>query len=211
MQKQRRQSYTVHLLAVFSSSMLTASAAGTLHAQDAPADTPADAPAASTTTAPGTTVPETTVPTTTQPATTPSVVVPSVTVPEQGVVEPSPGVPSATVTSPAAPAEVPTGLADERLAASQQVPPISLVEAIALALQQNPQRDAALAALRAARARIGTARSEGGLQVGVNADANWDRSFGRPSAGGAGGGVGGGGNGTSGGGNGGFERSQNVQ
>jgi len=90
-------------------------------------------------------------------------------------------------------------LGDERLNAAQNVEPISVIEAIAIALQNNPQRKAAQAALEAARARIGTARSAGGPQVALSGSLDVDRGFG-----GSGSGINfGGGNGGNTGGNGG--------
>jgi outer membrane protein TolC len=79
---------------------------------------------------------------------------------------------------PAPPPEPAAGLADARNQVGENVAPLTLEDAITLALINNPQRDAAVAALQAARARIGTARSAGGLQVGVGANAGLDRSFG---------------------------------
>lgn len=73
----------------------------------------------------------------------------------------------------------PASLADARNAASANVPELTLEEAITLVLKNNPQREQAAAALAAARARIGTARSAGGLQVGLSGNANLDRSFGQ--------------------------------
>lgn len=97
------------------------------------------------------------------------------------------------------------GLADERLQASQGAPELSLVEVVALALQNNPSRDAAWAAVRAAQARVGTAKSAGGLSVDLSASGTVSRGFGFPSSigrgsslGGIGGGTGGTGTGTGG-------------
>jgi len=95
----------------------------------------------------------------------------------------APTVPAAPTDPTALPAFSPPpepspGLADARNAQSETVEALTLEDAIALSLINNPQRDAAVAALQAARARIGTARSTGGLQVGLGANANFDRSFG---------------------------------
>jgi outer membrane protein TolC len=92
----------------------------------------------------------------------------------------------------------PLSLADVRIASAQSAPEFTLEEVLALALQNNPQRAAALAAARAAEARIGTARSAGGVQVGLSGNAGLDRSFGNSAqftngSGGVGGGPGGGG------------------
>jgi len=94
-------------------------------------------------------------------------------------------------TAPAAPT-VPTipspaaTIADKRIAEASNVPILTVQEAIAMALQNNPQREAALAGEAAARARIGTARSQGGPQVGINGGVNYDRNFGGPNFNGGG-------------------------
>jgi outer membrane protein len=97
------------------------------------------------------------------------------------------------------------GLADARNRASENVTPITLTDAIYLTLQNNPQRDAAQAAVVAARARIRGARAQGRPQVDLSGDVGLDRSFGRSSTSFGGGGSGGpGGPGTPGGPGGGF-------
>jgi outer membrane protein TolC len=88
------------------------------------------------------------------------------------------------------------GLADERLRAAANAPVLSITDVIALALQQNPQRAAAWAAVEAARERIGTAKAAGGPQVNLGGSATTERAFGFPSASGVGGGAGGIGGGT---------------
>ena len=119
-----------------------------------------------------------------------------------------------------------SGLADERLRASANAPVFSITDAIALTLQQNPQRAAAWAAVEAARERIGTAKSAGGPQVNISGNAGTQRAFGFPSVAGSNigsgsggtGGTGTGGTGSTGGGNfgggsssnGGFTNSQSV-
>lgn len=78
------------------------------------------------------------------------------------------------------------GLADARLRAAQNAPIFSVEDALALALQNNPQRKAAWAAVEAARARIKTAKSAGGPQVDLSAGASTQRAYG-PVSGGFGG------------------------
>jgi outer membrane protein TolC len=105
-------------------------------------------------------------------------------------------------------------LADARNQISENVAPISIEDAITLALQNNPQRDAAIAALQAARARIGTARAAGGPNIGLGASAGLDRSFGGGSSGSGSGAGSGSGSGTSGVSSNrvlGFDSSQSVQ
>lgn len=97
------------------------------------------------------------------------------------------------------------GLADTRHRASGNVAPLSLTDAIYLTLQNNPQREAAQAAVVAARARIRGARAQGRPQVDLNGDVGLDRSFGQQQTSfggvpGGGGGVPGGGGGSTGGG-----------
>jgi outer membrane protein len=104
------------------------------------------------------------------------------------------------------------GLADERLRAGARQPTLPFLEAIALVLRNNPQRTAAAAAQRAAQARVGTARSAGGPQVGLTGGVSVDRSFGGNTGGSVSSGTG---NGTGGfsGGNGsrdGFQRTENL-
>ena len=109
--------------------------------------------------------------------------------------------PVAAVALSPAPPNFAAGLADLRREQSAVAEEIDLESALALALQFNPQRTASLANVRAAQARIGTARSAGGAQVGLSAGANLDRAFGTPSltsVGTGGGGTGGGGGGTGG-------------
>ena len=96
-----------------------------------------------------------------------------------------------------------SGLADERLRASANAPVFSITDAIALTLQQNPQRAAAWAAVEAARERIGTAKSAGGPQVNISGNAETQRAFGFPSVAGSNIGSGSGGTGTGGTGSGG--------
>jgi outer membrane protein TolC len=80
---------------------------------------------------------------------------------------------------PSIPAPGPT-IADKRLANEEQAPVLTVQEAIALALQNNPTRAQARAALEAAQSRIGTARSQGGPQVGLSGTVGYDRNFGQP-------------------------------
>lgn len=101
-------------------------------------------------------------------------------------------------------ADAVSALADAINRAGEQMPPFSLTDVIFLTLRNNPQRGTARSAVAAARARVGTARSAGGPQVGLSGSLNADRSFGRSSSGGfSGGNFGGGGNvgGNPGGGN----------
>ncbi|MDQ3815356.1 MAG: TolC family protein, partial [Armatimonadota bacterium] len=86
-------------------------------------------------------------------------------------------VPTAPTASESRPA-----LADARQQAAETAPVLSFTEAIVRVLQNNPQRAAARAGLQAAQARIGTARSAGGLQVGINGNATTNQSFGVPSS-----------------------------
>ncbi len=71
-----------------------------------------------------------------------------------------------------------SGLADARNNVAEDTPVLTLTNAIIMAIENNPQRDAALAALRAAQARIGIAKSAGGLQAGLSGSANYQRNFG---------------------------------
>ena len=102
-----------------------------------------------------------------------------------------------------------SGLADTRNAEADAAPLLSLADVLTLALQNNPTLTSAQAAVRAAQARVGTARSAGGIQVGASGDISGDRSFGSSSTGFAGGTGGGGtgGGGTGGGGTGGNSSS----
>lgn len=113
---------------------------------------------------------------------------------------PNSNVPGATIgDASVTAAAIAPGLGDSRITASQNIEPISVIEAIALALQNNPQRKAAQAALEAARARIGTARSAGGPQVALSGSLDVDRGFGSSGSGiNFGGGTGNGGNGNGG-------------
>jgi outer membrane protein len=98
-----------------------------------------------------------------------------------------------TVTAPAVLPPLPVvppatpSLADKRSEAAQEAPVLSFSEAIALTLQNNPQRAAARAAAAAAAARVGTAKSAGGLQVGLSGDATYNKNFGGGSGGSSGG------------------------
>jgi outer membrane protein TolC len=71
-------------------------------------------------------------------------------------------------------------LADARREVNAGAPVFTLTEAIGLALQNNPQHDAALAAVRAARARITTAKAGGGLQINLAGEADEQHAFGFP-------------------------------
>jgi outer membrane protein TolC len=62
--------------------------------------------------------------------------------------------------------------------ASANPAPLSLVEVLAYALDHNPQRQAAWYAAKAAKARIGTAAADGGLQVNLNGSASNQWGFG---------------------------------
>lgn len=83
-------------------------------------------------------------------------------------------------------------VADARLLASEDAPILTVQEAIALALQNNPQRAAARAGLAAAQARISQAKSQGGPQIGLNGGATYDKQFGSAGFPGGGGNAGGG-------------------
>ncbi len=56
--------------------------------------------------------------------------------------------------------------------------PLSLIQVLAYALDHNPQRQAAWYAAKAAEARIGTAKADGGLQVNLNGSASRQYGFG---------------------------------
>jgi outer membrane protein TolC len=88
-------------------------------------------------------------------------------------------------------------LADARREANADAPIFTLTEAIGLALQNNPQHDAALAAVRAARARIKTAKAGGGLQVNLGGEATGQHAFDFPDGSTTGGGFGSSGDTTS--------------
>lgn len=95
------------------------------------------------------------------------------------------------------------GLADARNAEDASAPLLTLADVLTTALENNPSLTSAQAAVRAAQARVGTARSAGGIQVGASGDINGNRAFGTPSSTGFNGGVdngGTGGGGTGGGG-----------
>ncbi len=78
-------------------------------------------------------------------------------------------------------------IADARIRAEEQSPVLTFQEAIVYALANNPTREQAKATLAAAQARIGTAKSQGGPQVGVNGGLNFDKNLGQPSFGTTGG------------------------
>ncbi|HEX8835085.1 MAG TPA: TolC family protein [Abditibacteriaceae bacterium] len=128
-------------------------------------------------------------------------------------VAPSAGLPpevpqSTEITPPALPAPpAPSVVAQSRLGdslvkAGEASEPISLEEAIIFTLQNSPQRAATRAALAASQARVGTARAQGGPQVGLSAGTGLDGNFGRQGGNGNNnnnggvGGNGGGGNST---------------
>ncbi len=71
-----------------------------------------------------------------------------------------------------------SGLADVRNKAAADVAPISLDDAVGLALQNNPSPKAARAALASALARIGTAKAAGGPQLGLSGSATAQRGSG---------------------------------
>lgn len=96
-----------------------------------------------------------------------------------------------SVSSIPAPGET---IADMRIRQEQESPILTFQEAIVYALANNPARAQARAALAASQARIGTARSQGGPQVGLNGGLTYDRNFGQPTFGNPGGGGGGNGN-----------------
>ena len=104
---------------------------------------------------------------------------------------------SPTQLSPA-PSNLAAGLSDLRREQSATAEELDLESALVLALQNNPQRGAALAAVNASQARVGTARSAGGVQVGLNGNAGFNRAFGVSTTSGGASGSGGTG-GTSGG------------
>jgi len=115
------------------------------------------------------------------------------------------------IAAPVAPPDI-RSLGDTREAAAATATPMTLEEIIIRTLQNNPQRVVVRAAVAAAQARVGTARSAGGLQVNASGNIGLDRSFGSGSStfintGGTGGtgtgGTGTGGTGTGGTGNGG--------
>lgn len=100
----------------------------------------------------------------------------------------APGTASVAATTPVPQPTTPvfdaSALGDSREKASADAPVIGLEEAIALTLRNNPQRTAARAALVAAQSRVGSARSEGGLQVGLNGSAALNDNYGRAGTGG---------------------------
>lgn len=69
------------------------------------------------------------------------------------------------------------GLADLRNQQSAQMTPISLEEAVIAALQNNPSPQAARAALNAALARIGIAKSAGGVQVDLSGNGSLQKGY----------------------------------
>ncbi|MBV9867487.1 MAG: TolC family protein [Abitibacteriaceae bacterium] len=164
------------------------------------------------------TAPAPTAPPLTVPPTNPIVGAPAVAAPEVPAINPAvpavptaPGTPSVAATAVPqpplpAPPVMPASIADARNTASEQTPPLLLEEALVLALETSPQRAAARAALAAAQARVGTARSAGGLQLNLGGSAQLTHnvnggfsSFGSTSSsGGLNGGVGTGGTGTGG-------------
>ncbi len=81
-------------------------------------------------------------------------------------------------------------IADARMRTEEQAPVLTFQEAIVYALAHNPTREQARAAVAAAQARIGTAKSQGGPQIGVNGALNFDKNLGQPSFGGTGGSTG---------------------
>lgn len=91
-----------------------------------------------------------------------------------------------------------SGLADVRNADDAQAPLLTLADVLTLALQNNPTLTSAQAAVRAAQARVGTARSAGGVQVGLSGDISGNRAFGTPSGTAFSSGTGTGGTGTGG-------------
>lgn len=105
--------------------------------------------------------------------------------------------PVASVTTPVpTPAPPPPSLVDLQLKADATAPVLSIVDVIALTLENNPQLGVARASLAAAQARIGVARSEGGLQVGLNGSVSEQKRYGaNNNFAGAGGNAGGANNG----------------
>ena len=79
------------------------------------------------------------------------------------------------------PEAVRANLADARLRAGESGPILPLTNVIVDVLGNNPQRAATREALQAALARIGNAKSGGGVQVDLNANASRNRPFGAPS------------------------------
>ena len=89
---------------------------------------------------------------------------------------PRPAVPNLTGTGPTGTLDASAGLADERLLANRTATPLSLEDAIATALLNNPQRAAAQASVRAAQASIGIAKAAGGLQADLSGNASRSRN-----------------------------------
>jgi outer membrane protein len=105
------------------------------------------------------------------------------------------GVDSPDLPSPPAPdVQTTKRLGDVRLENSAAGPEFTLEEAIGLTLLNNPQRAATRAALAASQARVGTAKSQGGLQVGLSGNASGTGNFGSTSSNGNNGGGNNGGN-----------------
>jgi outer membrane protein len=90
------------------------------------------------------------------------------------------GLASPSLPSPPAPnVETTKRLGDVRLAASAEATETTLEEAIILTLQNSPQRAATRAALEAALARIGNAKADGGLQLGINGSVFGTHNYGK--------------------------------
>ena len=85
--------------------------------------------------------------------------------------------PANPLATPPPPVDPAPGLGDARLAESEAGEELGIIEAIALALRDNPSRKEARFALEAARQRIGTARLAGGPQVSASADVSGQRGF----------------------------------
>ncbi|RYG74995.1 TolC family protein [bacterium] len=69
-------------------------------------------------------------------------------------------------------------LSETRQRDAENAEPLSLVDAIVATLQNNPQREAAIATLEAAVARIGTAKAAGGPTVGLSGSYGYNRYYG---------------------------------
>lgn len=111
-------------------------------------------------------------------------------------VTPVPAVPSAPVSAPSPVTDnFQPGLAETRNQTIPGLPVVAFTDAVALVLKNSPRLAIQQANARAAAARVGTARSTGGLQVGANGSAQYQDFFGptQNSFGGGGGGAGGGG------------------
>lgn len=125
------------------------------------------APVAPTTNAPGTPAANGANPTDLN---TPSVATP--TVPTTNPAAPAGGIGAVTPLPLPEPPVLVTSLADARNLAGEQTTPLLLEDALVLALENSPLRVAALAGEAAARARIGTSRSAGGLQINLTGNAS---------------------------------------